>query len=56
MIRPDITIAVQQCAKFNNAPNRDHEEAVKRIYRYLLKTRDKGLILGQTNKKDWSAT
>ena len=45
MIRPDITLAVQQCARFCNAPKQDHEEAVKRICRYLLKTRDKGLVL-----------
>jgi hypothetical protein len=45
MIRPDITMAVQQCARFCNNPQRDHEEAVKRICRYLLKTKDEGLIL-----------
>ena len=43
IVRPDITFAVQQCARFCNKPNRDHEEAVKRICRYLLKTKDKGL-------------
>jgi hypothetical protein len=31
MIRPDITMAIQQCARFCNAPQREHEEAVKRI-------------------------
>ena len=44
MVRPDITLAVQQCAKFNNAPNREHEEAIKRICRYLLKRKEKGLV------------
>ena len=43
MIRPDITMAVQQCARFCNDPKREHEEAVKRICRYLLRTKDKGL-------------
>ena len=44
MIRPDITFSVQQCARFCNEPKQDHEEAVKRICRYLLKTKDKGLV------------
>jgi hypothetical protein len=29
MIRPAITMAVQQCARFCNNPKQDHEEAVK---------------------------
>ena len=45
MVRPDITFAVQQCARFCNDPSTNHEEAVKRICRYLLRTRDKGLTL-----------
>ena len=45
MIRPDITYAVQQCARFCNEPKQDHEEAVKRICRYLLGTQTKGLLL-----------
>ena len=44
MIRPDITFAVQQCARFCNEPMQEHEEAVKRICRYLLKTKDKGMV------------
>jgi hypothetical protein len=36
MIRPDTTMPVQQCARFCNEPKRDHEEAVKRICRYLF--------------------
>ena len=45
MNRPDLTMAVQQCARFCNEPKKSHEEAVKRICRYLLKTKDKGLIM-----------
>ena len=45
IVRPDITFAVQQCAKFCNKPNKEHEVAVKRICRYLLKTKSKGLVL-----------
>lgn len=43
--RPDIAFSVHQCAKFNSDPKRYHEEAVKRIGRYLRRTFDKGLIL-----------
>ena len=43
--RPDILFAVHQCAKFNSCPKRVHEEAVKRIGRYLKRTMDKGTIL-----------
>ena len=45
IIHPDITFAVQQCARFCNNPSRYHEEAVKCIYRYLLKHKNKGLVL-----------
>jgi len=45
MIRPDLTFAVQQCARFCNDPRQEHEEAVKHICRYLLKTKERGLVL-----------
>lgn len=45
MVRADITMPVQQCARFCNNPKQEHEQAVKRICRYLLSTRDKGLVL-----------
>ena len=38
-------MAVQQTARYCNNPKRSHEEAVKRICRYLLKMKDKGLLL-----------
>ena len=44
MVRPDLTFAVQQCSRFCSNPNKSHEEAVKRICRYLLKTRNEGLL------------
>ena len=43
--RPDISISVHQCARFSEAPKKSHAEAVKRIGRYLLATRDKGIII-----------
>ena len=47
--RPDISLAVHQCARFCNNPKQAHFTAVKRIVRYLIKTQDKGMIL---NVKD----
>ena len=46
--RPDISISVHQCARFSENPKKSHAEAVKRIGRYLLSTRDKGLIIRPT--------
>jgi hypothetical protein len=42
---PDIACAVHLCARFCAAPKTLHMQAVKHICRYLLGTRDKGLIL-----------
>ena len=42
--RPDISMATHQCARFNNDPKLSHERAVKKIVRYLLDTKDKGII------------
>ena len=37
--RPDISFAVSQCARFAENPKQSHEQALKRIGRYLLKTK-----------------
>ena len=42
--RPDISMANHQCARFSSDPKLCHERAVKRIVRYLLDTKDKGII------------
>ena len=42
--RPDIEYAVHTCARFQLDPKQSHENAVKRIGRYLLGTRTKGII------------
>ena len=42
--RPDISMATHQCARFNSDPKLAHERAVKRIVKYLLDTKDKGII------------
>jgi hypothetical protein len=43
--RGDLAYSVHQCARFMATPRKSHGEAVKRIGRYLLGTRDKGFIL-----------
>jgi hypothetical protein len=43
--RPDIAFAVSQCARFSSNPKRTHAAALKPIGRYLLQTRDRGLLL-----------
>ena len=48
--RPDISYAVHQAARFSHAPKNSHAMAVKRILRYLKKTRDKGLVLSPGDK------
>ena len=45
-------MAVHQCARFQINPKRSHEMAVKRIVRYLLATRDKGIIIKPNNNLD----
>ena len=34
--QPDLAYSVHQCARFSNNPKKLHEQAVKRILRYLL--------------------
>ena len=41
--RPDISMAVHQCARFSNEPKLSHEKAVKRIIKYLIGTKNLGL-------------
>ena len=47
--RPDIAYAVHQCARFSADPKQSHASAVKRIGKYLLATKDKGMILNPKN-------
>jgi len=37
--RPDITFAVHQCARHSFNPKRMHAEYLKKLGRYLIKTR-----------------
>ena len=47
--RPDISMAVHQCARFSTDPKITHERAVMKIGKYLLGTKDRGLKF-QPNK------
>ncbi len=40
---PDIQFAVHQVYRFSHCPKRSHGQAVKRIIRYLIETRTKGI-------------
>ena len=42
--RPDIAFQEHQCARFAAAPKAEHGKALKWLGRYLLGTKDKGLI------------
>jgi hypothetical protein len=42
--RPDIQYATHACARYTHRPKAIHAKAIKRIGRYLLGTRDKGII------------
>lgn len=46
--RCEITLANHQCARFSIDPRSPHGVALKRIGRYLLGTRDKGMIIKPT--------
>jgi hypothetical protein len=48
--RPDIAYAVHQCARFMEDPKVEHTKAVKAIGRYLLATKDKGIICKPNEK------
>ena len=49
--RPDIQYSVHSCCRFVHNPRKSHAEAIKRICRYLIATKDKGLTFN-VNTKD----
>jgi hypothetical protein len=50
--RPDITYAVSSAARFTHHPKRSHEDALKRIGRYLKGTLEEGLVLRPSDTLD----
>ena len=49
--RPDISMATHQTARFCIDPKLSHEQAIMRIGRYLLGTKDRGIIYEPDPKK-----
>ena len=49
--RPDITYAVSNVAKYCSNPSKQHWTAVKRIIRYLKKTKHYGLLYSRSKSK-----
>ena len=41
--RPDMMIAVNQCARFSENPKLSHEKAIKRIAKHLIGTKHVGI-------------
>ena len=55
---PELAYAVHQCARFANEPKRSHEQAIKRIVRYLVmtqRTKQQGIIYAPDHKKSIDA-
>ncbi|HVW99113.1 MAG TPA: Ty1/Copia family ribonuclease HI, partial [Candidatus Babeliaceae bacterium] len=51
-MRPDLTHAVNQCARFMKAPGEVHWQALKSILRYLSGTRQLGLMYAPNTKQE----
>jgi hypothetical protein len=51
--RPEIAYAVHQCARFSSNPKKSHANAVKYLCRYLMGTKDKGLVLRSDPSKSF---
>ncbi len=49
--RPEMSMAVHQAARFTIDPKLSHERAVQRIGKYLIGTKDKGIIFKPDTKK-----
>jgi hypothetical protein len=49
--RPDLSVATHACARFCNDPKLSHEKAIIKILRYLVHTKDKGIILKPDTSK-----
>ncbi len=49
--RPEISMAVHQTARFCNDPKLRHEQAIMRLGRYLLHTKDKSIIFEPDKSK-----
>ena len=56
---PDMQFAIHQTSRFCNDPKASHSKAIKRISRYLKRTKDKGLVFSPNRNngfEDWADT
>ena len=53
--RPDLVYSVSQVARFMFNPKHSHGIAIKQIARYLIGTKDKGMIIKPTSTIDIDA-
>jgi hypothetical protein len=51
--RPDIAVAMHQCARFSADPKQCHANAVRYIGKYLAGTKDEGIYLDPKNNKSF---
>ena len=51
--RPDISGGIHQCARFQDNPKKSHLQAVRAIGRYLISTRDKGIVMKPDHTKSF---
>jgi hypothetical protein len=51
--RPEIAYAVHQCVRFDNNPRESHANAAKYLCRYLIDTKNEGLILRPAPSKSF---
>jgi hypothetical protein len=51
--RPDIAVAVHQCARFSSNPKQYHADALRYFGRYLQGTQDQDMILDPKNEKSF---
>ena len=52
VMRPDIVFVVGILSHFNSNPGHHHWDTVKRVFRYLNRTRDLRLTYGRVPKED----
>ncbi len=52
--KPDISMTVHQSACFNNNQMLSHENAITRIVRYQLASKDCGVVSNPNKKKEWN--
>jgi Reverse transcriptase (RNA-dependent DNA polymerase) len=48
--RPDIAYATNKCAQFTSNPTIHHWDAIQRIVKYLIQTKDKGILYQKEGK------